>query len=91
MRLVSLLAVASVWLWQRKGWGYVVVGGLLTMWVIESLGVAADQWFGHAADPASAAIAVGMAPVFAALALVTLIPRGLYFRNLDRTAEPQGT
>jgi len=23
------------------------------MWVIESVGVAVDQWFGHAADPAS--------------------------------------
>ncbi len=50
---LPLAAAAATWLWRRRPWGYLVVGGLLTMWVIESVGVAVDQWFGHAADPAS--------------------------------------
>jgi hypothetical protein len=41
------------WLWRRRPWGYlVVIGAALVMLVLESTGIAADQWYGHAADPA---------------------------------------
>ncbi len=77
------MAVAAVWLWRRRPWGYLVVGSMLTMWVIESLGVAVDQWFGHAADPSSTVASAAIVPVFGVLTLVGLIPLYFYFRNLD--------
>lgn len=81
---LPLMAVGAGWLWRREGWGYLVVGSVLTMWVIESLSIAVDQWFGHAADPASPVASAAVAPVFAVLAMVGLIPLYAYFRNLDR-------
>jgi hypothetical protein len=81
---LPLMAVGSIWLWRRQPWGYVVVGSVLTMWVIESLGIAVDQWFGHAADPASSVASAAVVPVFAVLAVVGLVPLFFYFRNLDR-------
>ncbi len=83
---LPLMAVAAVWLWRRRPWGYLVVGSVLTTWVIESVGVAVDQWFGHAADPSSTVASAAMVPVFGALALVGLIPLYFYFHNLDRVA-----
>jgi hypothetical protein len=50
---LPLFGVAAVWLWRRLAWGYLLAGGALTMWAIEALTVAADQWFGHRADPDS--------------------------------------
>jgi hypothetical protein len=80
---LPLMAVASVWLWRRRPWGYLLVGSILTMWVIESVGVGVDQLFGHAADPASTVASAAMAPVFGVLALVGLIPLYVYFRHLN--------
>jgi hypothetical protein len=80
---LPLMAVAAIWLWRRRPWGYVLVGSILTMWVIESVGVAVDQWMGSAADPASTVASAAMTPVFAVLALVGLIPVYFYFRHLN--------
>jgi hypothetical protein len=80
---LPLMAVAAVWLWRRRPWGYLLVGSILTMWVIESVGVAVDQWMGSAADPASTVASASMTPVFAVLALVGLIPVYFYFRHLN--------
>ncbi len=74
---LPLMAVAAAWLWRRRPLGYVVVGSVLTMWVIESLGIAVDQWMGSAADPASTIASAAMTPVFAGLAAIGLVP--LYF------------
>jgi hypothetical protein len=80
---LPLMAVAAVWLWRRRPWGYLIVGSILTMWVIESVGVAVDQWMGSAADPASTVASAVMTPVFGVLALVGLIPLYVYFRHLN--------
>lgn len=80
---LPLMAVAAVWLWRRRPWGYLLVGSILTMWVIESVGVAVDQWMGSAADPASTVASAAMTPVFGVLALVGLIPLYVYFRHLS--------
>lgn len=80
---VPLMAVGATWLWQRRDWGLVLAAALLTMGVIEGIGVAVDQWFGHAADPASPVASVAIVPVFALLALVELVPLLLYHRHLD--------
>jgi hypothetical protein len=81
---IPLTAVTACWLWGRRAWGLVLAGALLTCSVIESVGVAVDQAFGHAADPASTVASAAVVPVFAALALVGLAPLYFYYRNLDR-------
>lgn len=80
---LPLMAVAALWLWRRRPWGYLLVGSILTMWVIESVGVAVDQWMGSTADPASTVASAAMTPVFGVLALVGLIPLYVYFRHLN--------
>ena len=42
------------------------------MAVIESISIAADQWYGHAADPGSAVVSAALVPVFAGLAVISL-------------------
>jgi hypothetical protein len=44
--------------------------------------VAVDQWFGHAADPASSVTSASVAWGFLALALIGCVPLVPYFRNL---------
>jgi hypothetical protein len=80
---LPLMAVAAIWLWRRKAWGYLLVGSILTMWVIESLSVAVDQWMGSAADSTSTVASATMTPVFGVLALVGLIPLYFYFHHLS--------
>jgi hypothetical protein len=53
------------------------------MWVIEAISVAVDQWFGHAADPASPVASAVMTPVFAVVALVGLVPLVALMRRVD--------
>ena len=80
---LPLMAVAATWLWRRKAWGYLLVGSILTMWVIESLSVAVDQWMGSAADSTSTVASAAMTPVFGVLALVGLVPLYVYFHHLS--------
>ncbi len=81
---LPLAATAGVWLLRRAAWGYLVVGGLLAMWVLESATVAVDQWFGSQADPASTVAAASMVLPLGTLAVVGLIPLVLFVRNLSR-------
>lgn len=46
----------------------------LVFWVVESLGVAVDQWWGHQADPASSWASANAVVMFAVMALVGLLP-----------------
>lgn len=80
---LALYAVAGVWLWRRQAWGYLVAGAVLTMWVLESIGVAVDQRFGHLADPASSVASGAAAWMFAALALIGAVPMFLFYRNIS--------
>lgn len=79
---LPLMAVGAAWLWSRRPWGYVIVGALLTLWVLESGSVAVDQWFGHAAAPRSPAASAAVVPLFAALAVTGLVPLYLHLRRL---------
>ena len=90
------------------GWGVwkarpalvaLAAAGLL-FWVVESLGIAIDQWWGHHADPSSTWASSGAAPIFVALALVGLLPTIRLFHSVpdrggsatptDRTPLPRG-
>lgn len=77
------IAVAAIWMWRRMTWGRLIVGGALVMWFIEAVTVAVDQWMGGAADPASTVASASMTPVFAALALVGIVPLFFYMRGLE--------
>jgi hypothetical protein len=79
---LPLMAVAGAWLWRRRPQGYLIIGAGLVMWLIESACVAVDQWYGHAADPASSAASGAMVPVFAALAVIGLVPAYYLLRGL---------
>jgi hypothetical protein len=80
---LPLMAVAAIWLWRRQTWGFVAVGSVLALWVLESIGVAVDQWFGQAADPASTVASATMVWAFALLALVGTVPLVLFYRNVS--------
>jgi hypothetical protein len=80
---LPLLAVAAAWLWRRRPWGYLLAGAGLVMWVLESTSIAADQWYGHAAAPASPVASGALVPAFAALAVIGLIPAALLLHGLS--------
>lgn len=81
---LPMLAVAAAWLWRRQPWGIALVGLGLVYWVIESISIAVDQWYGATADPSSSVVATSLVPVFAGLALIGSIPLFILLRNLDR-------
>lgn len=78
---LPMAAIAAVWLWLERPWGYVLVGAWLVYTIIESVGVAVDQLFGHAADPTTQHATPAGATIFAILAFVSLIPAYFYFRR----------
>lgn len=81
---LPLLAAAAVASWRRKPWGLLVTGAMLAMFVLESIGISVDQWFGSRADPASDLASASMTPVFAVVAAVVAVPLLQYCRYIDR-------
>jgi hypothetical protein len=81
------MAIVAVLLWQRRPAGVLLAGAGLVFWVIESIGVAVDQWFGHRADPASDVAASAGVVMFIVLAAATLVPLFLWLRAVP----PRGT
>jgi hypothetical protein len=79
---LPLMGVAGVWLWRRLTIGYLLVGGGLTMWVLEGVTVATDQWFGHRADPGSDVVSTAAVPGFLVTALVTLSILVVFLRHV---------
>jgi hypothetical protein len=68
-------------LWTRRPWGIFLGGAWLVYGVIESIGVATDQYVGASADPASTQVSFAIVPVFLVLAALTAVPLYLYFRR----------
>jgi hypothetical protein len=81
---LPLLATSALAMWRRETWGMLVTGAMVAMFVLESIGIAADQWFGSLAAPLSSAASMSMVPTFSIAALITAVPLILYCRNLDR-------
>lgn len=82
---LPISVLGAVWLWQRKGWGFLLTGMMLSMLVIETASIALDQWFGHLHDPAASPAAV---PIFAALTVIGLVVLVAYLRYLRPEAGP---
>jgi hypothetical protein len=75
---------------RRQAWGLLRIGAMLTMTVLECVGIATDQWFGSAADPDSPISSATMTPVFAAVALILALPLVSYLRSIDRATGYRG-
>jgi hypothetical protein len=80
---LPIMALGAVWLWQRRAWGYLIIGAMLTMFVVESFSVATDQWMGHGADPASPAATATLTPIFAVIAGIGMIVLIAFLRHAD--------
>lgn len=78
---LPLAAVSALWLWQRRPVGFVAAGGLLVMWLIESIGVATDQWFGSRADPAATIATPAGVYLFAGLAVADAFALAVLLRH----------
>lgn len=78
---IPLMVVTVVAAWRRVGAGLALLGALLVFGVIESVGIAVDQWLGHAADPASNVASAALTPVFGVWAAIGMVPVVLYFRS----------
>jgi hypothetical protein len=79
---LPLGALVTWWLWHRRPWGVVLGGGFLSMWVLESLSVAVDQWFGSLADPDSTVVSSSMVLPFVLLAVISTIVLAIMLRDL---------
>lgn len=77
---LPMMAVAAYWLWHRKSIGVLLTGSWLVFGVIEAIGIAVDQWFGHRADPTSSFASDAVIPYMIGLALVNAIAVYFYVR-----------
>lgn len=83
------LAIVAVLLWQRRPAGVFLAGAGLFFWMIEAIGVAVDQWFGHQADPASDVATLAGVVLFVVLAAATLVPLVLWLRAVPSRADEE--
>jgi hypothetical protein len=79
---LPLLATAAVAAWRHQVWGQLITAAMLALFVLESISISVDQWFGSHADPSTSSMA--MVPAFAVVGLVTAVPLAALLRNLDR-------
>jgi hypothetical protein len=85
---LPLMTLAGWWMWNRRPLGVLLTGSWLAFGILEGIGIAVDQWFGHQADPASHHASLEVIPIMIGLAIVNLI--GLYF-YLRRQSTGTGT
>ncbi|MFZ0015061.1 MAG: hypothetical protein WAL25_13200 [Acidimicrobiia bacterium] len=73
-------AIAAWWLWKRRPIGVLLTGSWIAFGVLEGIGVAVDQWFGHVADPASPVASFAAIPIMLFLALLSAVALYFYIR-----------
>jgi hypothetical protein len=81
---LPLLTASAVAAWRHQVWGQLMTAAMLALFVLESISIAVDQWFGSHADPSSSVSSMTMVPIFAAVTVVTVVPLVAILRNLDR-------
>lgn len=84
-----MAVLGAWWLWNRRPLGFVVVGAWLAWGVMESVGVAVDQWFGYRADPGTTFATEAGMYLFIGLTLVGLVPLYFFYRA-DREPASHG-
>jgi len=86
---LPLAAVSAWWLWRQRRRGVLLAGAVLTLWVVEGVSVAADQWLGSRAEPASGVVSSSMVLPFLVLAVVGCVPLALLLsRGMGRDLRP---
>jgi hypothetical protein len=71
---LPLMAWLGWGVWRSRPPQVALAAAGLVFWVVEFLGVAVDQWWGHVADPGSSWASAGAVVMFAALAVAGLLP-----------------
>jgi hypothetical protein len=82
--LVFWLPAAGIigWLvWTRRPYGALLAGSYLVYGLVESIGVATDQWFGSIADPSSNVASMGGVVIFGVLAVIGSVMLAYYVRS----------
>lgn len=79
---LPLMAAAAFWLWRGLAWGYLVVAAMLSMWVVECITIAVDQYLGATADPGATVVSSTMTPIFGLAAVVIAVPAWLLLRRM---------
>jgi hypothetical protein len=82
---LPLLGAAAVACWRGAAWGRLVTAAMLALFVLESISISVDQWFGAHADPTSPVSSMSMVPAFAVVAAITAGLLGWFLRAADRT------
>jgi hypothetical protein len=88
---LPLMSLAGWWMWNRRPLGVLLTGSWLAFGILEGIGIAVDQWFGHQADPASPHASIEVIPMMIGLAVLNLIGLYFYLRRQSigaRTSEP---
>jgi hypothetical protein len=80
---LPLLAAAAVACWRRQTWGLLTTAAMLALFVLESISISVDQWFGSHADPTSPVSSMSMVPVFAVVAALTAGLLAWFLRTVD--------
>jgi hypothetical protein len=80
---LPLLAAAAVACWRRQTWGLLTTAAMLALFVLESISISVDQWFGSHADPTSPVSSMSMVPVFALVAALTAGLLAWFLRTVD--------
>jgi hypothetical protein len=73
-------ALIAWFVWTRRPWGALLAGAYLLFGLLESIGVAVDQWFGTTADPLSPHATMGAVYLFGVLAIIGLGALAYYAR-----------
>ena len=82
--LVFWLPGAAVigWLsWTRRPYGALLAGSYLVFGLLESIGVAVDQWLGYSADPTTPHATIGAVYLFAVMAVIGVVALVYYARS----------
>jgi hypothetical protein len=70
------------WLtWTRRPMGALLAGGYLVYGLLESIGVAVDQWMGYSADPSTPHATMGGVYLFASMAVIGVVALAFYARS----------
>jgi hypothetical protein len=71
------------WLaWSHRSWGVLLAGAYLVYGLLESIGVAVDQWMGSSADPSSTVASMGAVWIFGVLAVIGVVALAFYARSV---------
>ncbi len=84
------IAWLALGVWRQHAPRVALASAALWFWLVEAVGVAADQWWGHHADPSSPVASGTAVPVFVCLAVVTAWPLLRLVRCLPASVEAPG-